>query len=82
MPRAAAGEDLAAHYEALRHLALSRGVPGAGLGAALLAAKGMPAWARGWRACAPSPPRRAVATMPSPPAEIVGVLAAMALACA
>jgi hypothetical protein len=44
-------------------------MPAAGLGAALLAGQGMAAWVRGWRACAP------------PPAEVVGVLAAMALAC-
>ena len=54
----------------------------AGLGAALLVSKGMAAWMRGWRACTPAP-------LPSPgtgPArtavpELVGVLAAMALAC-
>lgn len=56
-------------------------MPRAGLGAALLAAQGMAAWVRGWRACAPAPPRGPVAVRPAPPAEVVGVLAAMALAC-
>jgi len=66
----------------------------AGLGAALLMAHGMAAWMRGWRACTPPPPRPAPgADFGGPaqgggraaggqPAEVVGVLAAMALACA
>lgn len=65
----------------LRHLAISEGVARAGLGAGLLAAQGMAAWMRGWRACAPSLPRRLAAVRPAPAAEVVGVLAAMALAC-
>jgi len=73
--------DLAGHYEALRHLALSEGVPRAGLGAALLAAQGMTAWACGWRACAPLAAHPATPIRPAPPAEVVSVLAAMALAC-
>jgi hypothetical protein len=56
-------------------------VPRAGLGAALLAAQGMTAWVRGWRACAPLAARPAALVRPAPPAEVVGVLAAMALAC-
>jgi hypothetical protein len=54
----------------------------AGLGSSLLASKGMAAWMRGWRACTPVPPG------PRPPdpagsqSEVVGLLAAMALACA
>jgi hypothetical protein len=55
-------------------------VPGAGLGAALLVAQGMAAWVRGWRACTP-PAARPGAVRPALPAEMVGVLAAMALAC-
>jgi hypothetical protein len=65
----------------LRYLALSEGVQRAGLGAALLVAMGMPAWVRGWRACVPPAPRPAADVQPAPPAEVVGVLAAMALAC-
>jgi hypothetical protein len=60
---------------------LSEGVPRAGLGAALLAAKGMAAWVRGWQACVPPVPRPVAAARPALPAEVVGVLAAMALAC-
>jgi hypothetical protein len=61
------------------------GGPGrAGLGAALLMAKGVAGWMRGWRACTtqppPAPPGRPVGTRP--PSEVVSVLAAMALACA
>lgn len=57
-------------------------MPRAGLGAALLVAKGMAAWVRGWQACVPPAARPAAAARPVPPAEVVGVLAAMALACA
>jgi hypothetical protein len=53
----------------------------AGLGAALLVTQGMAAWVRGWRACTPLAARPAPAVRPAPPAEVVGVLAAMALAC-
>jgi hypothetical protein len=56
-------------------------MPAAGLGAALLAGQGMAAWVRGWRACAPPAARPATPIRPAPPAEVVGVLAAMALAC-
>jgi len=56
-------------------------VPRAGLGAALLVAKGMAAWVRGWQACVPPAARPAAAARPAPPAEVIGVLAAMALAC-
>jgi hypothetical protein len=41
----------------------------------------MTAWMRGWRACAPAAARPDPAIRPAPPAEVVGVLAAMALAC-
>src|SRR5674536_128405 len=50
----------------------------------LLIAEGMAAWMRGWRTCTPAPrvARPASAAAGPPPAEVVGVLAAMALACA
>jgi hypothetical protein len=54
----------------------------AGLAAALLVAQGMAAWMRGWRACTPAVPVVAAPTGAAPSAEVVGVLAAMALACA
>lgn len=79
---AADGEDLAGHYEALRAVAIAEGTVRAGLGAALLVTQGMPAWMRGWRACAPVDARPAARPCPVPQAEVVGVLAAMALACA
>ena len=48
-------------------------------------AQGVVAWMRGWRACvppAPGAPAPAVVGGAGPAAEVVGVLAAMALACA
>jgi hypothetical protein len=75
------GEDLVGHYETLRHIALSEGVSRGGLGAALLMAKGMAAWVRGWRACAPPIPRPAAPVKSAPSPDVVSVLAAMALAC-
>jgi hypothetical protein len=77
------GDDLASHYEALRQVAVSEGVDRAGLGAGLLVTRGMAAWVRGWRACTPWAARPA-APAPAPvaaPGDVVGVLAAMALAC-
>jgi hypothetical protein len=47
-------------------------------------AQGMAAWMRGWRACTPPAASASpAAACPSgePSAEVVGVLAAMALAC-
>ena len=41
----------------------------------------MTAWVRGWRACTPLDARHAAPIRPAAPAEVVGVLAAMALAC-
>ncbi len=79
--------DLADRYEALRAAALSGGPGRAGLGAGLLAARGMAAWMRGWQACTPPPPEpctRSSSRLPDTGAgaEVVAVLAAMALACA
>jgi hypothetical protein len=77
------GKDLVEHYEQVRAQALSAGVARAGLGAGLLVAKGMVAWMRGWRACQAAPAKRSSpAAARSEPAEVVDVLAAMALACA
>jgi hypothetical protein len=79
----AEGHDLTARYEAVRAAALAAGGGRAGLGAALLIAQGMAAWMRGWRACTPPPPAGLPRPAgPAPPAEVVGVLAGMALACA
>ncbi len=84
-------DDLARRYEDVRAAALGER---AGLGAALLMAQGTAAWMRGWRACTPLSPLRVASADTGrmadtgrhpgagPPAEIVGVLAAMALACA
>lgn len=79
----AQGQELTARYEAVRAAALATGGGRAGLGAALLIAQGMAAWMRGWRACTPPPPAAPPRPAgPAPPAEVVGVLAGMALACA
>jgi len=71
-------------YEQLRAVALD-GAPGPGLGLALLHRRGVSAWVRAWPAATPTPTPAAVAGGPTvafaPGAqEIVGVLAAMALA--
>lgn len=76
-----AAEDLVGHYETLRAVAVHDGAR-AGLGAALLISQGMAAWMRAWRACTPTAGRPTGAGRPAPPGEVVGVLAAMALACA
>ena len=66
-------------------MALGEGADGVGLGLALFLGRGMAAWMRGWRACAPpvAPPVAPLppASLARPPAEVVSVLAAMALAC-
>jgi len=63
---------------------VAAGLARAGLGAALVATQGMAAWMRGWRACLPPDPapRPADRLRPAERSEVVGVLAAMALACA
>jgi hypothetical protein len=66
----------------MRATVVAEGVSRAGLGAALLVTQGMAAWMRGWRAC--TPPAVAPAAAPTgaaPASDLVGVLAAMALAC-
>lgn len=81
---------LAERYEQLRTAALDGGADGWRLGLGVLAGKGVAAWIRAWTTC-PSPappapataaPSRASGRAPSGPdgAEMVRVLAAMALA--
>ena len=81
-PGPADGADLAGRYEDLRAAVCARGTGRAGLGAALLMAKGVGAWMAGWRACTPPAPTRGRPAASAPPAEVVSVLASMALACA
>jgi hypothetical protein len=70
-------------YERLRRCALSGEPDGHRLGLALLERRGLVAWSRAWQQTAPSaPPAATAAVAPSAGAdELVGVLAAMALAC-
>jgi hypothetical protein len=70
-------------YEQLRARALSGAPDGWRLGLAMLERRGMAAWARAWRTTAPASPRpsRPVVEAPADPAQIVAVLATMALAC-
>lgn len=72
---------MAGRYEALRHVAVSEGPAAAGLAGALLMGRGMASWMRGWRACVPAVPSRG-GHAPAAQDEVVGVLTAMALACA
>jgi hypothetical protein len=74
-------EDLAAHYEAIRTVAVQEGMARAGLAAALLVSQGMPAWMRGWRTCAPPASPVRAPTRSATSTDIVSVLAEMALAC-
>jgi hypothetical protein len=71
-------------YEQLRARALSGSPDGWRLGLAMLERRGMAAWARAWRATAPTPPRpsRQVVEVPADASQLVAVLATMALACA
>ena len=73
--------DLTHHYETMRAVALADGVARAGLGAALVVAQGLAAWMRGWEACTPPARPPAVRDRPTTPSDVIGVLAAMALAC-
>ncbi|MDA8283925.1 MAG: hypothetical protein M0Z42_11695 [Actinomycetota bacterium] len=81
-----AGTGVIEAYEQLRALALGGGSPGAALGTGLLVGRGMAAWAAAWRALPPSRPAPGPAPGPvsgplAPGAEVVSVLASMALAC-
>jgi hypothetical protein len=70
-------------YERLRACALAGEPDGHRLGLALLERRGMAAWARAWQQTAPrpSPPARPGVEPPAGAAELVAVLASMALAC-
>ena len=71
-------ENLDIRYEALRAFMLGGGTS---LEAALLVAKGMAEWMRGWRACIPPLSLPVTPAASGTQAELVGVLAAMALGC-
>jgi hypothetical protein len=69
-------------YEQLRERALA-GAPGSSrLGLALLQHRGVTAWTRAWHTTTPAPITSAPIAAPVGEHQIVGVLAAMALACA
>jgi hypothetical protein len=77
------GDGDVERYERLRACALAGEPDGHRLGLALLERRGLAAWARAWQETAPrpSPPARAAVEPPAGAAELVGVLASMALAC-
>jgi hypothetical protein len=68
-------------YEQLRRRALGGDAAGWRLGLAVLQRHGVAAWTRAWRSTAPLPPVRPPAVTPVDDGGVVGVLAAMALAC-
>jgi hypothetical protein len=69
-------------YERLRHCALAGEPDGHRLGLALLERRGLVAWSRAWQQSAPpAPPAGRAVEPPAGADELVGVLAAMALAC-
>jgi hypothetical protein len=68
-------------YEELRRRALGGEAAGWRLGLALLQRRGVAAWARAWRTTAPTTQARSPAAAPVDGDGVVGVLAAMALAC-
>ncbi len=70
-----------ARYEQLRGRALDGGPSGWRLGLALLQRRGVAAWTRAWPTTTPAPPTKPVMGAPVAGDEVVGVLAAMALAC-
>jgi hypothetical protein len=80
----AGGASELERYEQLRARALSGSPDGWRLGLAMLERRGMAAWARAWRTTAPAPPSPSgpVVEVPADAAQIVSVLATMALACA
>jgi hypothetical protein len=86
-PKAAASDERASvggdveRYEQLRRGALAGAPGGSRLGLALLQRRGVSAWARAWQSTTmPAAVARPVAAEAGGE-EIVGVLAAMALAC-
>jgi hypothetical protein len=68
-------------YEQLRRRALGGDATGWRLGLAVLQRHGVAAWTRAWQATAPAPPARPAVATPLDSDGVVGVLAAMALAC-
>jgi hypothetical protein len=72
-------------YEQLRRRALDGEVQGWQLGLAVLERRGVAAWLRAWQLTTPAPAAgpsaRPMAPQPMAAAEVVGVLASMALAC-
>lgn len=68
-------------YEALRRQALDGTESGWRLGLALLQRRGVTAWSRAWRGTARLEPVQPVSDRTSGDDEVIGVLAAMALAC-
>jgi hypothetical protein len=84
-PAAAGPTTAAERYEQLRSRVLHGQADGWRLGLGVLAGRGMVAWIRAWASCPPAPrtSASAAASVPpagSPTAELVRVLAAMALA--
>jgi hypothetical protein len=86
-PGAGVDAALGERYEQLRAAALHGRADGWRLGLGVLAGKGLAAWIRAWTTCAPAAaataaPSPASGAAPSGPegAELVRVLAAMALA--
>jgi hypothetical protein len=68
-------------YERLRRQALGGDTSGWRLGLALLQRRGVAAWVKAWPATAATAPTRSPAAVPLDGDGVVGVLAAMALAC-
>jgi hypothetical protein len=86
-PKAEASGELAddgdvERYERLRACALAGEPDGHRFGLALLERRGVAAWVRAWQTSVPAPdPTRPAVEPPTGTEQIVGVLAAMALAC-
>jgi hypothetical protein len=85
-PKAAAADERGdgsdvERYEQLRRRVLDGEVQGWQLGLAVLQRRGVAAWLRAWQVTTPAPVARPTAPQPMAAAEVVGVLASMALAC-
>jgi len=68
-------------YEQLRRHALHGEAAGWQLGLALLQRRGVAVWLRAWQTTTPPPSAGPPVPQPMAAAEVVGVLASMALAC-
>lgn len=77
----APGSGLDARYEQLRHAALHARAEAFPLGISVLTGKGVTAWQRALATAAPAPATRATAPAELPPlaAELIGILAGLAL---